>query len=168
MSILTQFIPHIQHSYIKSLLHGEEASFYKQKLTELEALITTMPHTYQQDGIKDPTVHLHYFYGGSDWYITEKDIEPNQRQAFGYAILNDGKPEAGYIPITELIKSNRVELDLYFTPKPISQIPKLAAKFFPSPVSASEQDPSLQTISNIIPFPTQKKPPLTQRFPLKP
>lgn len=47
-------------------------------------------------------------------------MEPEQHQAFGAANLGYGA-ELGYISIEEL-KENNVELDLYWTPKPLSQI----------------------------------------------
>lgn len=171
METLTQFIPKSQYSFIKSLMKGEEGDFYKQKLTHLESLISTMPQTYDQDGSPDPIIHLHYFYGGSDWYITEKDSEPEQLQAYGYVILNGNNPELGYIPITQIIQINSIEIDLHFTPTPASQIPKLAHLFrkkppTPAPASDSEQAPPLAT-TNIIQFPTIPKKPLTQRFPFK-
>ena len=49
-------------------------------------------------------MHLHYFRAGSDWYITEKDMEgAGTRQAFGYAVLNGDtqNAELGYIDIGE-------------------------------------------------------------------
>ena len=71
--------------------------------------------------------HLHYFRGGSDWWITELDAgseddeEPGQqRQAFGLADLGYGA-ELGYIDIEELVAAG-VELDLHWTPKPLSEI----------------------------------------------
>ncbi|MBL0011067.1 MAG: DUF2958 domain-containing protein [Nitrosomonas sp.] len=80
-----------------------------------------MPKTYGQDGMGDKAIaYLHYFSGGSDWYITEKDMEDEQLQAFGLANLGQGG-ELGYISIQELIDAG-VEIDLYWTPKTIGQI----------------------------------------------
>lgn len=66
-----------------------------------------MPKTYEQDGKGDQaTAHLHYFLNGSDWYITEKDMDGGIQQAYGYAILNgdDECAEVGYISIEELTR----------------------------------------------------------------
>jgi hypothetical protein len=67
---------------------------------------------------------LHYFIGGCDWWIVEKDADPDhagQVQAFGVADLGMGA-ELGYISIPELLE-NGAELDLYFTtPKPIGEL----------------------------------------------
>ncbi len=81
-----------------------------------------MPKTYEQDGKgDDAVVYLHYFRGDMDWYITEKDMEAEQHQAFGLADLGMGFPELGYINISELIDNN-VELDLYWEPKTLREV----------------------------------------------
>src|SRR4051812_39439267 len=48
------------------------------------------------------TVHVHYFTGGSDWWITE--LDPEIGLAFGYVRLNDDDPNAewGYVDLGEL------------------------------------------------------------------
>lgn len=86
----------------------------------------------------DAIVYLHYFIAGCDWYITEKDSEDEQRQAFGVAQLN-GDPEYSYISITELCEikvkippfgfKTGVELDFYWKPKPLKDIPALKSMF---------------------------------------
>ncbi len=91
---------------------------FKDEVNRLFEYITTLPKVYEQDRMGDEAmVYLHYFHGGSDWYITEKDIEDQQIQAFGYAVLNSDalNAELGYINIEELKKLN-VELDFYFEP----------------------------------------------------
>ena len=67
--------------------------------------------------------HLHYFMGGCDWFIFEKDVEGGVDQAYGYAILNGDlhNAELGYISIAELVAAG-VELDLHFTPKTFEEI----------------------------------------------
>ena len=65
-------------------------------------------------------VHLHYFTGSQDWYITERDTSEEQHQAFGLADFGDGG-ELGYISIAELIKHG-VELDLYWKPRTLAEI----------------------------------------------
>ena len=68
--------------------------------------------------------YLHYFIGGFDWWIVEKDADPDhagQVQAFGIADLGMDA-ELGYISIPELLE-NGAELDLYYTePKNIGEI----------------------------------------------
>ncbi len=88
----------------------------------MAGILTTMPKTYEQDGLGDNAIaHLHYFKGSCDWYITEKDSEPDgQHQAYGLANLGYGG-EVGYISIVELIELD-VELDLHFTPGTLAEI----------------------------------------------
>ncbi len=104
---------------------GEERQFFREKAKEFADRIASMSRTYDQDGKGDQaTVHLHYFRGGSDWYITEKDMEGDgTRQAFGYAVLNgdEQNAELGYIDIGELTAC-AVELDLHFSPCALSEV----------------------------------------------
>lgn len=112
---LRDFIGVNQRRVIKQACHGEEREFFLAKLEALAEHIRTMPQTYDQDGKGDQaTAHLHYFIGGCDWYITEKDRCAEQLQAFGLADLGHG-PELGYISLVELLACG-AELDLYFTP----------------------------------------------------
>jgi Protein of unknown function (DUF2958) len=113
----------------KSQLHAidqgcwsEERQYFYDKLVEMAGIVTTMPETYEQDGLGDNAIaHLHYFKGSCDWYITEKDSEPDgQHQAYGLANLGYGG-EIGYISIVELIELD-VELDLHFTPCTLAEI----------------------------------------------
>lgn len=121
MPLLKQFIGKSQLSAIGMGIRGEEGQFFKDKLIEVANVIRAMPKTYGQDGMGDKAIaYLHYFKGGGDWHITEKDMEDEQLQAFGLANLGYGG-ELGYINIQELIDAG-VELDLHWTPKTIGQI----------------------------------------------
>ncbi len=103
-------------------VRGEEGEFFKTLFVKLAETITNMPVTYKTDGQGDEAiVHLHYFRGNMDWYITEKDMGDEQIQAFGLADLGMGYPELGYISIEELI-ANEIELDLYWTPKTLAEV----------------------------------------------
>jgi len=129
MFSLRQFIPVAELSAIRDGLRGEESQFFHDKLAEITHTVVTMPETYGQDGLGyDAIAYLHYFSGGNDWYITEKDagdpddaVDPGQIQAFGLVSLLGGEPEFGYISIAELIQCG-VELDLYFTPKALKEL----------------------------------------------
>lgn len=135
-AILKNFIPKNELSVLRENVKGEEGQYFIDMLDKLSELIKTMPSTYQTEGTptRDKIVYLHYFYGGSDWYIVEKDKGDKddrkqglgvgkQHQAFGYTVLNDDTDMAewGYISIEELIDSN-VELDLYFTPTKFGEL----------------------------------------------
>ena len=103
-------------------VRGEEGEFFKTLFVKLAETITNMPVTYKTDGQGDEAiVHLHYFRGNMDWYITEKDVGDEQIQAFGLADLGMGHPELGYISIEELV-DNGIELDLYWTPKTLAEL----------------------------------------------
>jgi len=125
--ILKDFMSPSQLNIVASNTRGEEGEFFKTKMVEMANLIRNMPKTYEQDGKgNDAIVSLHYFHGGFDWYITEKDMgdgtaDSAQWQAYGYADM--GYPEMGYICIAELI-ANGVELDLHFEPRTLAEVKK--------------------------------------------
>ena len=102
-------------------LKGEEGLEIAETLKKAWQTFQSMPTTYEQEGTNTPTAHLHYFTGAWDWYITEKDSEPEQLQAFGF-VKSDLCPEGewGYINLEEITHAG-AELDLYFTPAPVSR-----------------------------------------------
>lgn len=121
LRLLRGFIGHGQLVAFDRGRWGEESQFFFDKAAELGKRVAQMPKTYEQDGKGAQAVaYLHYFKGGCDWYITEKDREDEQLQAFGLADLGHGA-ELGYIAITELI-AHGAELDLHFTPKTLAAI----------------------------------------------
>lgn len=107
---------------LNTMGHGcrsEEKEFFFDKLEEMANRVNEMPKTYDtEDTAKnDKVIHLHYFRGGADHYIIEKDMvadEP-QYQAFGYSNIGMGLNRGGYISIEEL-KEYGFELDLHWTP----------------------------------------------------
>lgn len=118
---LRRFIGAAQISCMADMIRTEEKKFMYDKLSELIETINTMPKTYETDGQgKAAVAQLHYFIGGCDWYITERDMMADQLQAFGLADLGCGG-EQGYISIVEVIAAGAV-LDLYWMPKPLSEI----------------------------------------------
>lgn len=132
IKIIKPFISRQQLNYLTKLYRSEEKQGAIDIATKLADIISVMPGQYQTESIKTPDkiVHLHYFHGGSDWYIIEKDkgstddeIEGVQYQAFGYVILNGDTQNAewGYVDLKELIENN-VELDFHWEPKPFSEI----------------------------------------------
>lgn len=120
-----------QRKVLILLVHGDEGAEFIRILTELKATIEAMPKTYSTDsrGL-DAVVHLHYFLGGIEAWITEKDMgdpadeDPGaQLQAFGKITLSGDKSDAefGYIGIDELI-ANGVEIDLHWKPVTLKEI----------------------------------------------
>jgi len=122
VSTVKDFVSDSQLEAMGDGVRGEEAEFFKTLFVKLAETITNMPVTYKTDGQGDEAiVHLHYFRGNMDWYITEKDMGDEQIQAFGLADLGMGFPELGYISIEELTDAG-VELDLYWTPKTLAEV----------------------------------------------
>lgn len=121
LETLKQFIPSNELSMVREAMRGEEGQHFINKLVEIAEVVKTTPVTYGQDGMGDNAIaYLHYFRGGMDWYITEKDSEDEQLQAFGIVNMGHGF-EMGYISIVELLNS-QIELDLHFTPKTLGEI----------------------------------------------
>jgi len=128
---LNQFIGCDQLSVMRSACRGEEGQYFRDMIAKLKVAIATIPKTYETEGQGDEAIAtLHYFLGGSDWYIIERDagshddeVQGIQAQAFGFTCLNGYTEDAelGYISIQELIE-NGVELDLYYEPEKIGNI----------------------------------------------
>ena len=128
---LKHYISKGQLSALRACCQGEEGECFKEMLTNLKTQIVNMPVSRETDGQgMGAIVCLHYFSPSSDWWITERDMGSEedespgtQHQAFGYACLNGDtqNAELGYISIQELIE-NRVEIDLYWTPKPLKEV----------------------------------------------
>lgn len=107
-SILLEVMPKNQ---IKALIGNTEIY---PTLVQLAKDVNETPDIYTQDGKgKDSIVHLHYFTGNSDWFITEKNLD--EKLFFGYVVLNGDLQfsEFGYISIDEITSLN-VELDFHF------------------------------------------------------
>ena len=130
--LLSHFMPTAQRAVLFQGLASEEANAIADQVLAIAEKIRTMPMTYDQDGKGDAAVaHLHYFRGGVDAWVTERDMgmsreEPigEQLQAFGFMSLGDPQnAELGYIGIADLI-DNQVELDLHWEPKTIGEIKK--------------------------------------------
>jgi hypothetical protein len=121
---LRRFLSDVQYQVLRIVSAGEECQHFGTLLLQLADRVQAMPKTYEnRDNGVDSMVWLHYFAGGGDWYILEKDMRGDIDQAFGYAILSacEECAEFGYISIRELT-SLGVELDLYFTPAPLSDV----------------------------------------------
>jgi hypothetical protein len=106
---------------LDSATHGEEADFFKSKIADIAVKARNLykncngksynENTNQHEG------YIHYFLGGSDWYISEIDKD---NIAFGYAILNNDveNSEYGEIDLNEITTLEadgllQAELDIY-------------------------------------------------------
>lgn len=119
LSDLHLFVSYSQTEAIRVGLKGEEKDYFVGIVDQVTETVSTMPKTYETDGQgQNAIAYLHYFLNGCDWFITEKDMEAEQMQAFGYADLGQGGGELGYICIAEIVNSQiKAELDLHWTPK---------------------------------------------------
>lgn len=156
LSLLDDLRPWLSRQQYRAMAdvirNGEESAAYIDRAKVLASIIDGMAETYEQDGKgDDSTAYLHYFRGGGDWYITEKDAKGNgTEQAFGLANAGIGEPELGYIGVDELTGAG-VELDLYFDPKPLSQVTPVSEEQPPEPeVVPDEPEPGELTPSETL------------------
>jgi hypothetical protein len=119
---ISSFMPAFQRKFIESAMRGEEGQYFIDKMIEMRDLIVGMPKVYEQDGKGGAAVvYLHFFKGGADWWITERDFDlDDQQQAFGMVDLGHG-PELGYISIEEVTAAG-AELDLHWDQKTVGSI----------------------------------------------
>ncbi|MEO1615297.1 MAG: DUF2958 domain-containing protein [Planctomycetota bacterium] len=122
LQTLRRIIPAYQMQVMLELTGSDdERDFFVERMIELEQTFQDMPHSGQTDGQgDDAVVRLHYFSSAGDWWITEKDSEHAQHQAFGIADL--GCREFGYINIVDLIRSRHVEIDLHWKPITVGEV----------------------------------------------
>lgn len=114
------FLGASQFEAIRRFCNGEEGEWYREAVARIDETIAKMPLPYTTDGQgEDAIVHLHYFCSGWDWFLTEKDSEPDQMQTFG--LVAGLETELGYICIPE-VTGVGAELDLHWTPKPLSEV----------------------------------------------
>lgn len=132
--LFDNFMPASQRFSFLEALEGEEAEFFIDNLWELAKTIRGIPVTYNTEDVEtaDKVLHLHYFGGGVDAWIVERDVGDTpdgdgtgpQLQAFGkITVMGGGWQEAewGYISIQELIE-NGIELDFYWSPKTVREM----------------------------------------------
>jgi hypothetical protein len=92
----------------------------KNQLAKIPMLYST-----EKTPLQDKIIYMHFFLGGSDWYIAEFD---SVDLLWGYAILNGDLQNAewGYISLQELknikVRGMEVERDRYWKPVKFSEI----------------------------------------------
>lgn len=91
-----------------------------------EELRKALPKLRAQDASKDPVVFAKFFFPASEWtwFVTEGEATENgDFLFFGYVI--GFEREWGYFALRELeeveVYGLKIELDLYFEPKPLSE-----------------------------------------------
>ena len=92
--------------------------------------LETIPKLYETEKIelKDKLVHMHFFIGGSDWYVVEYD---QYDIFFGFVVLNCdyANSEWGYFYFSELKSINingfEIDCDLYWEVRKASDVDKI-------------------------------------------
>ena len=116
ISFLKKYVPAEELAEITGHRTSEDKEFFEDKLQEIEQRIKAIPPLYgnEDKGLKGSQVHLHYFFGGTDIYISE--LDPESGTAFGFTCLNGDKynAELGYQYIPEIIAIKGMNLDLYW------------------------------------------------------
>ena len=89
-----------------------------------------IPGHYETEDVTtdEKIIHMHFFIGGCDWYITEYD--PVDKLFFGFANLNDDQnAEWGYISLEEMKESNikgfEVDRDLNWTVRAVKEVDEI-------------------------------------------
>lgn len=121
-TFMQTYLPPAQRRTVELLLKGEEGEFFEQTLIHWADVVHHMPRAMPSDlkSLDDAVAHLHYFYGGCDWYILEP--ADKDRVCFCYANLgDDDNAEYGSLWLGEF-DNLPVELDLHWTPKTMSEV----------------------------------------------
>ncbi len=115
---LKGWVPAGQLGALAENIDSEDFESFYDQVTELQDIIKHMPAIGSTDGKgKNAVAILHYFSGGSNWYVTEAD---SPSDAYGYASLNGFDYEAGYMQISDIIK--HAELDLNFNQETVHDL----------------------------------------------
>ncbi len=91
--------------------------------------LATIPKLYATENVplKDKIIHLHFFIGGTDFYIAE--FSEDEDLFWGFVILNEDLQNAewGLISFSEIkfIKVQgwlEVDCDIHWTPRPANEV----------------------------------------------
>lgn len=123
--LASKLIPPMQLKVLRENMKGEEGEFFIDKVKEIDAIGAKLKKEMNPFSMEDAPA-LHYFNSASDWYVYgwEKD------RFMAYVVLNGDAQNAEYGPVSieELFANygfgRTAELDLYFTPKPLSELLK--------------------------------------------
>ena len=93
-------------------------------------LLNQIPRLYATEHVplREKVIHLHFFFGGCDWYVSEFD---GNDLFFGFAVLNDdlANAEWGYFTLSELkginIHGLEIDLDTFWEPVPAGEIERI-------------------------------------------
>lgn len=125
LDFLKRYIPKGELISLIDSIQAEEGHYFKELLAETERRIRSVPPLYFNEELgMDAVVKLHYFGGASDFWITELDHD--HLLGFGSACMTGdiADAELGYIPIAEIVKTDLLNLDLYWQEKTLAEIRK--------------------------------------------
>lgn len=121
-----KLIPHGEAVALLKNLKGEEAEGMAEVILNAWITFEKLPKSRQTEEQSNPLVMLHYFIGSWDWYITENATEGDGTEIELFGLVKSEccpEGELGYINIQEVTNTG-AELDLYFTPSPLSTFKK--------------------------------------------
>jgi hypothetical protein len=135
---LIRFLPPSQYK-----LMMETPAAFEKVFKRLNDSVAKIPDLYATDDLPLHPLNLHYFLGGSDWYLSE--YSKAEDIFFGYVILNNdlNNSEWGYVSRPELISLEfperflMINLDLYCEDETIE-----VALFNRDPKKFKKYDPS--------------------------
>jgi hypothetical protein len=98
--------------------------------TPSKKTLATIPRLYETEHIplQEKVIHLHFFIGGCDWFLSEFDGED---LFWGFAILNNDymNAEWGYISFSELkdinIRGVEIDNDLHWKVRPANEVEQI-------------------------------------------
>lgn len=138
--LLKELMPDMQQEYL-SELDPEGVEELQPVIDKIESQVANLKRSQSKE--KEPIVYAHYFYGQSDWFVTEYE---GDRIIFGYAILNGDVQfsewgTASVQEMSEIRKHGGVQMDFYWTPVPINvALHKAYPKYFPAPEINADQE----------------------------
>lgn len=104
-------------------------SEYGAIIERLGQTLSKLPPLYAQDGMGyDAVVYAHYFAGGTDIFVTERECD----ELFGYTILGGyyEMSEFGYNNLSELKGLRFLNLDFHWRPKTLREALKETSSYF--------------------------------------
>ena len=92
----------------------QNLSAFADAIEQIQKQLAKCPKLYETEKMEEHPVIFHYFAFTTDIYICE--YSPNERQMFGYTILNSDLQNAewGYISLDEILLSKTLNLDYHF------------------------------------------------------
>jgi len=124
-------IPYLQLRFTR-----ESDEDFSSEIKLLETQLGKCPKIGETDGLKVHPAIFHYFFGGTDMYISEYD--PDDGLLFGYTILNADldNSEWGYSSLLEIRSHCAFNIDYHFEEPSIeAALYKKYPRFFKKPKS---------------------------------